>query len=230
MESLQRRRYEKIFYEKFYLLEKKTIDKNIQFFISGSTANVYTITIDLEDKYIFCNCPDMKNEKMYERGYICKHCCFILLRVLKCIDICNTLLFTYFELSEDEIKNIEKKIRNFNISTSDDFVNIDLLDKYRNLSLKDENSKNSRNSGNNTEIDNYIPNDTCIICFEEFNILKKGDKKNDNITNCPKCRNITHKKCIEKWINMGKNTCVYCRANVWKNSCNNNYKNLNNLI
>lgn len=220
MESLQRRRYEKIFWEKFYLLEKKITGKNTQFCISGSTANIYTITINFKDKDIFCNCPDMKNEKMCEKEYICKHCCFILFKVLKCINVDETLIFINFHLSDDEIKKIKKKIKILDINLNEDFVNLDLLNKYKNLSLKDKDR-----GKDNVEGTTYIPNDTCIICFEDFL------EEKTTFLICPECRNIVHKKCIEKWINMGKKSCVYCRAKVWKNySCSNDYKNLNSLI
>jgi len=50
----------------------------------------------------------------------------------------------------------------------------------------------------------------CGICFNELNL-------DEIMAICPTCHNIIHLNCMRKWMNMGKDTCVYCRSSIWKN-------------
>ena len=63
---------------------------------------------------------------------------------------------------------------------------------------------------NDTKIDSVlydkeIEDDVCPICYEE-NTEKK--------LNCSHC---FHEECIKKWL-QSKNTCPYCRVDVFKNN------------
>ena len=60
--------------------------------------------------------------------------------------------------------------------------------------------------GDLTEKDKH---ETCGICFNELDLNKL-------MAVCPKCHNIVHIHCMKKWMNMGKDTCVYCRSSIWK--------------
>ena len=52
---------------------------------------------------------------------------------------------------------------------------------------------------------NFIPNEECAICYEEY-------KQEDKIIKL-KCNHIFHQKCIEDSYNIGNlKTCPYCRT------------------
>lgn len=48
--------------------------------------------------------------------------------------------------------------------------------------------------------------DMCPVCFNE---LMDG-----SCLSCPACKNYVHKDCMLVWLER-KDTCVYCRSNVW---------------
>ena len=60
----------------------------------------------------------------------------------------------------------------------------------------------------------------CPICFLDI--------EDEELVKCPECKNVIHLECMEKWLEMGNKTCVYCRSNVWKNyNLNDEYQCLN---
>jgi hypothetical protein len=227
----QKNRFFRIFSDNFYLLDILKYPDNTKFFISGSSKNVYTVTI-FENKKMTCNCPDMKSwAKEYD--CVCKHCCFILFRVLdiyKHYENNNQLnFFKDLEFDDDEYNFIESKmlelISKFNPneinSNKNNIINIELIQKYNKIKdLKIRNGKEKYKVNIGLE----VKEDVCPICFLEL--------KNEEIVKCPCCNNIIHKECMEKWLGMGKSNCVYCRSDVWKDYLKNEdeYKNLNSVI
>lgn len=218
MNTQQKNRYNKIFNEEIYLLDKFKEDNKLIFHISGSTANIYKVTIYLNHRNMFCDCPDMKSwAKKY--NCVCKHCCFTLFKVLK-LNLHHTNFFNNLALSDEDLVQINNNfdkltLTNIDDNIDDNIINQQLLKKFQTLNLTNNNDNNDKNKKkdifeNNKEIDE---DDQCVICFEDF-------LKND-IVSCPTCHNIIHKKCMEKWIKMGKHNCVYCRSEVWKKFGNN---------
>ncbi len=237
MNLQQKQRYNRIFEEDLYLLDKKYNQTNMIFHISGSTANVYKVTINWNNNSIYCSCPDMKT---WAASYhcVCKHCCFVIFRVMKCFTLNQTNFFKSLHFSREEINLLKNKFDIMTFNNDDDFINSEYIYKYLNLeSEKDVKSISEDNrfiQKRNTKDDEY-----CIICFEEFNgNNSKNDNDNDNDNKnveCPICHNIIHDKCMKKWIKMGKISCVYCRSDIWinydkkldnKKSNNTNYINL----
>ena len=94
MDRNQEIRYARIFYEQLYLLNIEKENNRYLFHISGSTANVYQISLyDFSGK-IFYNCPDAKSHAKYHKC-LCKPVCFVIFKVLKgIVDKNNTDLFT----------------------------------------------------------------------------------------------------------------------------------------
>ncbi len=194
MDTEQRKRFNKIYNEEFYLLDKK----NMTFSVSGSTANIYKVKIT--SSTIYCDCPDSKSwAKKY--GCVCKHCCFILHKVLK-----EDIIILFDKESYERIKMKCDKIDIFD----DEFVNKELLQKFNNLSLIKFD-----------EIKGYDEDEECVICSDLL--------KDTKLISCPTCHHNIHEKCMKKWIENGKTSCVYCRSDVWKNymkSSSNTYVNL----
>ena len=60
MKTQQYCRYNKIFSDNFYLLNKTEHPNKLSFDVSGSTSNIYNVNIYFASKMIYCNCPDAK--------------------------------------------------------------------------------------------------------------------------------------------------------------------------
>ncbi len=193
----QEKRYHRGLHEDLYLLDK-VLDNHVMIFkISGSTANVYDIVI--KNRSITCNCPDMSDLAKHH-GCVCKHCCFVLFKVLKSFSVNDSNFFDTLVFNNLEIIKICTSFDNLNLNNNN-FTDKNLTNKYKNVA-----------SPNKFNTNNYNKDDDCIICFNEFG--------NSNVLACPTCHNVLHEKCIKKWLNMGKHSCVYCRSNVWQNLSN----------
>ena len=92
MKIKQHERFQKIFYESFFLLNIVNKTHDVIFKVSGSTSNVYSVRINktFECNNIFCDCPDSKKWANIH-GVICKHCVFIIFKVLKLFPFKNLL-------------------------------------------------------------------------------------------------------------------------------------------
>lgn len=198
----QQKRFNKLNYESFFLLKVEKNDLGFQLKVSGSTRNVYTIQINNNSRKIECDCPDSKS---WARHYncFCKHVCFVLLRMFKSIFNKQSSIFIDKTINMNDYNLIESKLINLNISEEHDIVDTDLLNKFHNLSTK--------SNSNNFLVENIEKEEMCPICFLDIN----GNE--EKIVKCPECRNILHLECMEKWLEMGNKTCVYCRSNVWQN-------------
>ena len=129
----QKNRISKSHYQTIYLLEKIVNDKdNIILKLTGSTLNIYTITIS--DSNVTCNCPDsnIKHEKIF-----CKHICFVICVIGR---IYMTDTFISKKLSEEQRMDII-----FNITTDTTIACNYLTEKYLNMKFKAINdSENKR--------------------------------------------------------------------------------------
>lgn len=194
-------RIDKIYNEPIYLLGKKYNNNKYIFEICGSTKNIYKVNIYNLSKTIYCNCPDGKSFAK-KNGIICKHSCFIILKVLKLSntdDFFKSLLFTFNQINEIKDKyNSLQFIEN-------DFIKLDYINKFKNK--------------NNTEIipkENYEKE--CPICYDELvDITNKNFNKQ-----CNCCYTIFHISCLNKWINLGNSNCPFCRSII----SNNKYQSL----
>lgn len=196
-------RIDKIYNEPIYLLTKKKEFNKYIFEICGSTKNIYKVQIYTTCKMIYCNCPDAKSySKTY--GVLCKHCCFILLKVLKLND--SESFFNTLFLNEIQLIHIES-IFNILEFKETDYIKMDYISKFNNL--KDHNII--------VKLDQEL---MCIICYDDLE-----DIENKNINNqCKCCLKIFHNKCLNKWLNLGNDTCPHCRYTIKSN--NNIYKSL----
>lgn len=208
MKDSQERRYQRIFKEPLYLLEKETQNSNLVFTISGSTANIYQVTI-LPNKKIKCSCPDMESWAKHDHC-ICKHCCFVLFKVLKTFDPYQTNFFQTLIFNAEEYERLQTKFHHLMIQDqlSEDYIDSGALEKYQNLKshgllLTDLDSNPFQQK---KTVDSE---DMCAVCFDEFEGTQNVE--------CPVCHNLIHQACIQKWLQMGKKNCVYCRSDVWKN-------------
>lgn len=208
----QQKRYNKIYSEKFYLCDiakSKENDNNYDFAISGSTANIYNMTLDQSSLSIKCDCPDATSWAV-KKGVICKHCCFLLVRVIK---IDEKILENDILTNKDQkfspqvfwqVKSAVEKMTQSKIY-SKDVINLDYIKKYK--KIKDNNGQDKNKFSAKKDVDD---DDECIICFDTLDPTDKS-----NLIACPDCNNLLHKFCMEKWLTSGNKTCVYCRSSAW---------------
>ena len=206
MNSHQLNRYQKLSYEPIYLLDITEETNRTVFQVSGSTANVYKVVIYFNNKTIYCTCPD--NTVHCKRvGCICKHCCFVLCKVLRVFDTSSAFFNGRLTFNDTEEQKIRDAIKKVNLTNSD-YINPELLDLYKNEETTTTTTQNKDELylQKRTTTDD----DLCAICYDGFTSNVKN-------VECPACHNVMHKGCIEKWLSMDKKTCVYCRSEVWKN-------------
>lgn len=196
----QYKRFHKILNEQFYLLE--FIEEELIFKISGSTQNVYSISIDKRLCTFSCNCPDMKSHCINKKC-LCKHIVFILIRVLKYFD---TDIYNKLKFNEDIFLPFLEKIKNTYVEDLS-LTNLSLNEKYKLISdksLKDENIMDKFSSYSFEE--GY----ECAICYDLLD-------SNEELLGCPTCKQSFHKNCFNKWLESSNyKNCVYCRSNIWK--------------
>ena len=198
-------RIDRIYNDSIYLLNKEQYTNKFVFDISGSTNNIYKVQIYLSSKMIFCDCPDAKGW-CKKNNVICKHCCFILIKVLKLNDY--EQYFKSLILSDNELEYIKTSFNNLDLKNNNSFINGNYIKRFREIDL------------DNSSIvlkDNYEKN--CVICYDELEDITNLTKNKQ----CNCCYKIIHKNCLQKWIDMGKKTCPYCRNYIDTNS---KYKNL----
>jgi len=203
MKTQQLTRVDKIFCEPLYLLSKKKVSNKYMFDVCGSTKNVYKIQIYTTSNMIYCNCPDARSYAK-NSGVICKHSCFILMKVLKIPKQVD--YFKVYILNTEQMEHINDMFNLLEFAENE-FIKMDYIDKYNNL----KDSKITLKS--NTET-------LCSICYDELEELE--NTKLNNQCNC--CSKIFHNNCLNKWLGFGNTTCPYCRTTIKSN--NNNYKSL----
>lgn len=221
MNYQQYARYCKIETDEFYLLNhdiemNKDRIKKTQFKISGSTKNIYTVTLNFQYKNIGCDCPDSIG-RCRSQEMVCKHCCFVLFTVLKVFDKVNTKdeivnqtdFFDELIFTNEELDKASTKIKTlFAMYGSSEFVDPELLEKFEEFMGKTpKKEKENKFQEGKKEL---TEEDVCPICFDDF-----MDETVEKV-NCPLCKNYVHTACIKQWLKHGQKKCVYCRSEVWK--------------
>ena len=230
MQYQQQIRLDKINRDKFFLLDKSHQNDIIKLKISGSTLNVYEVSLSINSDFpkISCTCPDSKSwAKKY--GCVCKHCCFTISKVFKHIDVDNFLKTYIFKPTD--IVNIIQQFNNINLNLNQ--ITPNTIENYNPNSIIDTTIIQRyhsclQNSKDNKTKFNYqiTPNEKneCPICYDGF-------VETDKINKCPQCNKCFHTNCIELWFKSGRNTCPYCRDDSWKDYLHKNkYINLFNKI
>lgn len=207
MNDNQYKRFKKLSSEPFYLLE---YDQNFVFKISGSTKNIYTVSINAFSKTINCDCPDSISWAK-KCNCVCKHCLFILYRVLKIYNTLDVPFFNTLHFNDSDMKLINTSFQLLPYHLDPNAINDDLVIKYKNLQ--------SDNPIQN-ELVVIEPGDICGICFIDI-------EESNDIYVCQICKKVTHKVCINKWFDSGLKLCVYCRQQTKRTTDTNKYQNLN---
>ena len=181
LSNQQYKRIMKLYNEDFYLLDN--LDNSTKFKISGSTKNIYTITFNNTTNKFWCDCPDMKLH-CNKHDCVCKHICFMVIRVLKNLDL------IYFSSKQFNCSEAFQHLNNM----EELLINSQLTEKYK-LNINNFDVKKDYTADGN--------DDDCSICYDSLG--------NNKLLGCPQCKNSFHKKCMEKWLQLHE-TCVYCRS------------------
>ncbi len=177
--------------------------------VSGSTGNIYTIIVNSEG--IECNCPDFDGFADL-KGVYCKHCCFVIYRVLK-----SRLFQDNVDprrLSKNQLdlwlKDLEK-IAQKPITALASVVSPTLHKKFVDMEKLEDCDASAKDFGivkaEECKIQSKLEDD-CGICYETL-------KTKDLLIECGECSNILHKECADFWLRKGTvETCVYCRGTL----------------
>jgi hypothetical protein len=203
MKTQQLIRVDKMFCESIYLLSKQKEFNKYIFEVCGSTKNIYKVQIYTTSNMIYCNCPDARSYAK-NSGVICKHSCFVLIKVLKMPNQVD--YFKIYILNTEQLEHIKNMFNSLEF-TENEFIKMEYIDKYKNL----KDYKITVNIDTESK---------CPICYDELE-----DLENKQINNqCKCCSKIFHNNCLNKWLSLGNSTCPYCRNLIKSN--NNNYKSL----
>ena len=198
----QVKRIEKVYNEEYYVLDNELESEKIKIFISGSTQNVYEISINVENGSLWCNCPDMKSfSKRFD--CICKHCCFVILKIGKIFD---SNVIKNKKLEENHIEMITDRLQ-----SQIELKNVELSLKFMSMKEPQPLYKNHYKFDSTDKPINE--EDECPICYDYLNV---GEVKC-----CLDCKNYIHTNCMNKWLET-KKTCVLCRSTCWSQLNNEN--------
>lgn len=199
-------RFQKCLTEPLYLLRAEEEDiqlpsgslhpnELLRFYISGSTQTKHTVTINIDGNFA-CSCQDARiHGKKY--GYVCKHACFVLFRVMR---LPSTDIFNAKKLNSDELcvcaeliahrMAIQESEFHPTTTTSNEQLGMDFTRPFRITGEDDE----------------------CPVCYNA--ILPASEA--DPLRGCPDCGHALHRECARKWQSSApKKTCVMCRSTVW---------------
>lgn len=183
--SEQERRIWRAYQQRFYVLDVNRGADTWVFKVSGRTANVYTITVSVNDGSAACDCPDHQG-----KGYLyCKHMCFLFVQV--------------FHQSEAEIPGP------FDVTTAT--VHSSVINERYTREYKQRSSSSGSSSRNSSSNCGSIPltaaerTEECMVCFENY------EEDADHVR-CSRCRKVAHRACMQRWSEYNNGTsCIYCR-------------------
>lgn len=196
----QYKRFSKILNEQFYVLD--FLEEELKFKISGSTQNIYSISIDKILCTFSCDCPDMKSHCISKKC-LCKHIVFVLIRVLKYFE---TDIYRKLKFNKDTFLPFLEKIKTSYIEDLS-LTNLSLNEKYK---LRVNSGYIEENIINKFSFYSFEEGYECAICYDLLDVKEE-------LLGCPTCKQSFHKNCFNKWLeNSNYKNCVYCRSTVWK--------------
>ena len=186
-------------YETNTLTDKKHINIQGTFSLLGAmnakgTRDNHNVKM-YKDRTFWCSCPDHKFNSVKKKMY-CKHICFIVCKVGKILDP------SFFEtkiLTPEQFDSLIAKAQDTTKLICDTTIcrpPAEITSSYF--------------KGTTKEI---TDDDVCPICFDA--LQSPSSSNNNPLLSCPSCKNYVHKECMSVWLER-KDTCVYCRSDVWK--------------
>ena len=202
----QRARAEKVYTEPFFLTSRPSDPSAacLKFDVSGSKADVYVVSlvrsppVGRDEGAFTCTCMDARLG-CRRLGCVCKHVCFVVLRVLRRPDFFGVgslagvaEIFARFEslATEDTLRPLPRP--------------------------HDPSAPSGSGSGGNAAFETVArppdPGDDCPVCYDT--LAPFTGKK---LLGCPECGRGIHEACARRWLAVAAcKTCVYCRSPVWR--------------
>ncbi|KAJ3566893.1 hypothetical protein NP233_g6707 [Leucocoprinus birnbaumii] len=189
-------RAERVRTQRFFMIDRRREGKELkeEFKVLGSTANVYTVTIDHKPK---CDCPDNR------MGNHCKHIMFIFLKVL-CVPISSHIWYQK-ALITSELESV--------FAAAPEAPNSVTNPRVRDAFLR-ATGQVAETSSAATSNKKRIPGeeDDCPICYDTmYQVAEKS------LAFCEECGNALHKECFTQYEKSARQTgraatCVWCRS------------------
>lgn len=220
----QWRRLDRMRNERHFLLDATVVSSVVATLsVSGSTGNVYTVTINNQTKEITCNCPDY-NSGAEREEVVCKHCCFAIYRIFR-----SSLRESFFEnnhqrkFSAEDLIVYHRKVAHLQRTAlqsriNEPFVSSNVTKRYRSLKEDEDEPKIKREEKKDDGKDFGVElvqdcqktdlEDCCGMCYEEF----KEAKPTDSLVRCGECKKLLHQECADMWLRKKVDSCVYCRS------------------
>lgn len=181
--------------QRLYLVKQENVKSSMgtgpakRFTVLGSTGNVYTVLVDA---LVSCDCPDA------EKGNLCKHQLFVMLRVLR-VPASSELLYQKALLASEREELFSSARRPERRSVVNDAVRKAFV-KATSSSHKKEKKQEKKEEHRGSK------DDDCPICFEILG--------NEKLQTCKLCSNAVHEDCFRRWAkSQGSDvTCPFCRA------------------
>ena len=206
----QCKRYASAFLDPLYLLKTEKTEQTDQnpteshnYSIVGTTKNVYTITINLSNKKIWCNCPDQKSH-CQKKNISCKHIAFVISKIGKINDINIYKTGCREPLPNEYIDTIWTNATKTSVDKK-------LIEKFNSLTITTTSDTNTPPSPSPPPtIDELLNGETdCPICFSD---LKNNEGNLSNCISCKQCKKYVHTICFDRWASFNsQKCCVYCR-------------------
>lgn len=203
----QSNRFDRIFYEPFYVLDMSPdrSTSSVVFTVSGSTQqNHYIVTIT-ESGRVACNCMDARLN-CATKGCVCKHVCFVVFRVLRMTD---TAFFTRLALTPEMAVEIHDRCATGRLGVHEQELRPTCILAPPTSSARPTSSSSSTMPDFWTVLRPPEAEDDCPVCYDSLTV--KGP-----MCGCPDCGKGLHVECARRWLAAAAaKTCVYCRSNVW---------------
>lgn len=215
----QLRRLNRVFSEQFFLLSTDTTPPEgddmalARFLVSSSSGSSSYEVVLRRSGFFHCSCPDARGHCV-RHMCVCKHVCFLLVRVLRRLDVGFFDGAPRFRLSSDAIEDVQRKCR-------------DIASHAEAGAIASRVSGDCAAAprGHATDLLFGAPRrepeagvDECPVCYEAL-VSLGGDEAHPRgaLVGCPACGNGVHAACMVRWLaHAPVPSCVYCRDTVWR--------------
>ncbi len=187
----QRARIARMRAQPLYLIDITTTGSKTSFKVAGSTANLYTVTVDpaavVGKKLARCDCPDASLGARFRKCH-CKHVCYALMRA------CGMPADILAEGPVTQAALLERKMAELvaNRTRWTQLTNAEMQARYASLT-----------EAFTVPADKVL--DVCSICCEDQSSTTESAA-------CPGCRNVLHRACISEWLKISGSNCPLCRS------------------
>ena len=196
----QRKRFDKLRTESFFVLGRSTGRSTAELYrfdVSGSKRTKYSVVFHASGT-VSCTCMDSKMAAK-KAGVMCKHCCFVMTRVLKYPE--HGSFYETYRFAGSDLDDFASKVVALGATLDVDALNADLARARA----------SARDDAFDDEFSRYRepdPGAECAVCYTELSCARP-------LVGCPTCQNAMHVDCATKWTSY-KKTCPFCRSTAWK--------------